>query len=153
MLPVTASVRVKRPRAAVRELVADLSRRPEYLDHFLVDWTITSDTPRGAGASARLEAKGGGEGATLEVAITEVTPERIVERVRSGRRLRRRWHLVYAFDEVAAGVTQLSFELELVECSLLDRATWPLTRSHLERQYGGAMLRLKALLEGAPRAP
>lgn len=150
MQPVTASVRIKRPRAAVRELIADLSRGPEYLDHFLVDWTITSETPRGVGASARLLAKGGGEGATLELQTTDVTPERVVGRVRSGRRLRRVWRLAYAFEEVSADATQVALTLELLECSALDRATWPLTRSHLDRQYARAMLRMKALLEGTP---
>lgn len=153
MEPVTASVRIKRPRAAVRELVADLSRRPEYLDHFLVDWAITSETPSGVGATARSLAKGGGADATLEIAITELTPERVVERVHSGRRMRRLWRLVYAFEEVSADVTQLAFTLELLECSTVDRATWALTRSHLERQYARAMLRLKAMLEGLAPVP
>ena len=151
MEPVTASVRIRRPRAAVGELVCDLARRPEYLDHLLVDWTITSDVSHGVGASARLLAKGGGADAALEVEITEVTPERIVERARSGRRLRRRWRLVYTLDEVAADVTQVTFTLELLEGSIVDQVTWPLTRSHLDRQYARAMLRLKALLEGLPQ--
>ena len=152
MEPVTASVRIKRPRAAVRELIEDLARRSEYLDHFLVDWTITSDVSQGVGASARLLAKGGGTAdAALEIETTEITPERIVEQVRSGRRLRRRWRLVYALDEVSADVTQVTFTLELLEGSIVDQVTWPLTRSHLDRQYARAMLRLKALLEGLPQ--
>ena len=150
MEPVTASVRIRRPRAAVQALVADLSRRPEYLDHFLVDWTITSESPRGAGAAGRLRAKGGGSDADLEIEMADVTPERIVEHVRSGRRGRRQWLLVYAFEEVSADVTQVTFTLELVQCSVIDSVTWPLTRSHLERQYAQGMLRLKGLLEGSP---
>ena len=79
---------------------------------------------RGVGASARLPAKGGGGGATLELATTEITPERVVGRVRSGRRMRRHWRLTYAFEEVSADATQVALTLELLECSTLDRATW-----------------------------
>jgi hypothetical protein len=153
MEPATASVRIKRSRAAVGEMLADLSRRPEYLDHFLVDWTITSDHAQGPGAAARLRAKGGGADAALEFVVAEVTPERIVEKARSGRRLRRDWLLVYELEEVAPDVTQVTFTLELLKGSMLDQATWSLTRTHLERQYARAMLRLKALLEGLPPVP
>ena len=61
--------------------------------------------------------------------------------------MRRLWRLAYAFEEVSADATQVAFTLELLECSTLDRATWPLTRSHLDRQYARAMLRMKALLK------
>ena len=81
MQPATASVRIRRPRAVVGAFVADLSRHEAYLDHFLVDWTITSDDPTGPGAAARLRAKGGGGGAEIDMEIEDVTPERS----RSGR--------------------------------------------------------------------
>ena len=35
---------------------------------------------------------------------------------------------------------------------IIDQVTWALPRSHLERQYGQGMLRLKGLLEGDPPA-
>ena len=60
--------------------------------------------------------------------------------------------LVYAFDDVADGATQVTFTLALLKGSIVDQATWALPRSHLERQYAQAMLRLKGLLEGDPRA-
>jgi len=150
--PATASVRVRRPRAAVAELLADLARRPQFLDHFLVDWEVDVERSRGAGAQARLRAKGGGGDDRIELVVDDVTPERIVEHARSGRRLRRRWRLTYALEEVSANATQVRFELELLDGSIVDRATWSLTRTHLQRQYAQGMLRLKGVLEGDPRA-
>jgi hypothetical protein len=151
MEPATASVRIKRPRAEVSALIADLSRHPEFVDHFLVDWTLTSDDSRGAGATAMLRAKGGGGADEIEIEIASASPDAIVIESRSGRRRKRRMRLVYALADVAEGVTQVTFTLELLGGSIVDQATWPLPRAHLERQYGQAMLRLKGLLEGAPR--
>ncbi len=152
MQPATASVRIRRPRAAVHALIADLSRHEEYLDHFLVDWTITSDSARGPGATGRVRAKGGGGDAEIEFELVAMTDEQITIESRSGRRGGRRMRLVYALDDVAGGATQVTFTLELVQGSVIDQVTWALPRSHLERQYAQAMLRLKGLLEGDPRA-
>jgi hypothetical protein len=146
--PATASVQIKRPLPVVHAVLSDLSRHHSYLDHFLVDWTITSDAPRGAGAAARLRAAGGGAHDIVEIEMTEATAERIVMHARGGRGLRRRMRLTYTLAEVAGASTQVSFELELLAGSAIDRATWSLTRTHLERQYGRGMLRLKGLLEG-----
>jgi hypothetical protein len=150
MAPATASVRIKRTRAAVHALLEDLSRHVEYVDHFLVDWTITSEDPRGAGATARLRAKGGGRDDEIVIAITDVTADAIVIQTRSGRLRGRRMRLVYALDEVAEDATQVTCTLELIAGSVVDRATWSLPRAHLERQYTQALLRLKGLLEGEP---
>ena len=152
MQPATASVRIKRPRADVHALLADLARHREYLDHFLVDWTITSDGSRGVGATGTVRAKGGGSDDEIAFAVTAAGDEAIVIESRSGRRQRRRMRLVYALADVSEGVTQVSFTLELLEGSIVDQVTWSLPRAHLERQYGQAMLRLKGLLEGEPRA-
>ena len=148
----TASVRIKRPRAAVHALVADLSRHEEYLDHFLVDWEMTSDVASGPGAAARLRAKGGGGDASIEIEIVSTTADRIVIETRSGRRASRRMRLVYELADVPDGATQVTFTLDLVKGSIVDQATWAIPRSHLERQYAQAMLRLKGLLEGGARS-
>jgi len=60
--------------------------------------------------------------------------------------------LVYALEDVGDGATQVTFTLRLLEGSVIDRVTWSLPRSHLERQYGQAMVRLKGLLEGGGAA-
>jgi hypothetical protein len=151
MQPARASVRIKRPRAEVQALLADLSRHPEFVDHFLVDWTITSDDSRGTGAAASVRAKGGGSDDEIAIEIMSADADAIVVGSRSGRRGRRRMRLVYVLADVAEGVTQVTFTLELLGGSIVDRATWSLPRAHLERQYGQAMLRLKGLLEGGSR--
>jgi hypothetical protein len=147
MQPATASVRIMRPRAVVYELLADISRHTEFLDHLVVDWTVTSDEPRGVGASAQLRWKDRHGPREIAIVVTEVTPERIVEESRGGRGMRRRMRLTYAVDEASDAATQVTVTLELLEGSIVDRATWPLTRTHLERRYGQAMLRLKRILE------
>jgi len=144
----TASVRIQRPRAAVHALVIDLARRPEFLDHFLEGWEVTSAASRGAGATARLRAKGGGGDDELELVLLDPAPQRVTEEARGGRGGRRLWRMAYELAEVSAAATQVTFTIDLVECSALDRAAWPLMKSHLERQYGQAMLRLKRVLEG-----
>jgi hypothetical protein len=153
MQSATASVRIKRPRAAVHALIADLSRHEAYLDHFLVDWEMTSEVTSGPGAAARLRAKGGGGDASIEIEIVSITAGRIVIETRSGRRAGRRMRLVYELADVADGATQVTFTLDLVKGSIVDQATWAIPRSHLERQYAQAMLRLKGLLEGGARGP
>lgn len=148
MEPAQASVRIRRPPAVVHELVDDLARHASYLDHFLVDWTITSPASRGVGAAARLRAKGGGRDDEIAIAITDVRDGAIAIETRSGRRERRRMRLVYAVRAAPGAATQVTATVELVEGSLVDRLTWSIARTHLERQYARGMLRLKALLEG-----
>jgi hypothetical protein len=150
MQPATASVRIKRPRAAVYELVADMSRHAEFLDHFLVDWAMTSESSRGAGATGRVRAKGGGSDDEVEFEIVAADADAVVIDSSSGRRGGRRMRIVYALDAVDAVTTQVRFSLELLRGSIVDRATWSLPRAHLERQYSRGMLRLKGLLEGDP---
>ena len=157
MKPATATVRIKRPPAQVREVIADLARHQEYLDHFLVDWEITSETSRGAGATARTRAKGGGSDDIIEASITSATDDEIVLESRSGRNGSRRMRFVYKLDEPdppepPGTATQVRFTLELIKGSVIDQATWALPRSHLERMYGQALLRLKGLVEGEPRS-
>ena len=151
MQPAIASVRIRRPRPVVHALLADLSRHQEYLDHFLVDWHMTSDVKTGPGAAARLRAKGGGGDAEIEIEIIAMTDEQIVIETRSGRRGGRQMRLVYALEDVADGATQVTVTLTLLKGSVIDQVTWAIPRSHLERQYAQAMLRLKGLLEGDPR--
>ena len=131
-------------------MLADVARRPEFLDHFLEDWTVTSPSSRGAGATARLHAKGGGADGALELEVVEVSPQLIAESARGGRAGRRHWHLTYELAELPGDATQVQFAVELRECSWLDRLAWPSMRTHLERQYGQALLRLKGVLEREP---
>jgi hypothetical protein len=148
MRSATASVRIQRPRAIVHARLGDVARRPEFVDHFLADWTVTHPgDATGAGARVRLRAKGGGADDELELEIVEVTPSRIAETARGGKGGQRLWRLSYDLEELSGGATQVHFCVELQQCSTLDRLSWPLMRSHLERQYGQALLRLKRLLE------
>jgi hypothetical protein len=151
MQPATVSVRIQRPQAAVQHLLLDLDSHAEFLDHLVTDWTPTSESSRGVGASARMRWKDHGRHGEIAIAVTEVTADRIVEVTRGGRAMKRRMQVTYAIEPVGDSATQVSTTLELLQGSALDRAIWPLTRTHLERAYAQAMLRLKATLEGSRR--
>jgi hypothetical protein len=153
MQPATTSVRIQRPHGDVQELLLDLSSHAQFLDHLVTGWTPTSDSSRGVGASATLRWKDHGRHGEIAIVVTEVAPDRIVEETRGGRGMKRRMRVTYAIEPVGDGATQVTTTLELLEGSAVDRATWPLTKTHLERAYAQAMLRLKKLLEGAPDRP
>jgi len=150
MHPAQASVRILRPHGEVAQRLADLSSHAEILDHLVTDWTPTSASSRGVGASATMRWKDGARQGEIAIVVTHVEPDRIVEETRGGRGMRRRMQVTYAMQAVSDDATQVTATLELLEGSALDRATWPLTRTHLERAYAQAMLRLKAMLEGQP---
>lgn len=152
MQPATASVRIQRPHTEAHAMLADLSSHAEFLDHMVTGWTATSESSRGIGASATMSWKDGAGHGEIAITVVEVAPGRIVEETRGGRGMRRRMVVTHAVEAVSDAATQVTTTLELLEGSAVDRATWPLTRTHLERAYGQAMLRLKGMLEGEPGA-
>jgi hypothetical protein len=153
MQPATTSVRIQRPHGDVQELLLDLSTHARFLDHLVTDWTPTSDSSRGVGATATMRWRDQARHGEIAIVVTEVTPERIVEETSGGRGMKRRMRVTYAIEPVSDSATQVTTSLELLEGSAVDRASWPLTKTHLERAYAQAMLRLKAMLEAAPHRP
>ena len=150
MQPATTSVRIHRPHGAVQELLLDLSSHAKFLDHLVTDWTPTSESSRGVGATATMRWRDQNRHGEIAIVVTEVTPERIVEETSGGRGMKRRMRVTYAIEPVSDNATQVTASLELLEGSAVDRATWPLTKTHLERAYAQALLRLKAMLESRP---
>jgi hypothetical protein len=132
----TVSTVVDRPREEVHALVADLPAHRQWTDHFLVDWEIEGDV-------ARLTAKGGG--GRGEARIVSVSDERIVEEIRSGKRLLRG---IYELRPVGEGRTEVRFTNETIERgNPLEALLDPLAKAYLRRNNQRAMDRLKALLE------
>ena len=86
MDPVTVSTTIDRPREEVFAYLLDVANRPEYTDHYLVDWRLTREETVGRGAGARFRFK-----APLnrfnwaDITLIEVeAPRRIVEAGRGG---------------------------------------------------------------------
>jgi uncharacterized protein YndB with AHSA1/START domain len=133
---VSVSTTIERPRDEVYALVSDLAAHRQWTDHFLVDWEIEGDV-------ARMRAKGGG--GRGEARIVESTPERIVEEVRSGKRLVRG---TYELREAGPSRTDVTFTNQSVERGTrLDVLFDPIAKTYLKRNNQKAMDRLKALME------
>jgi uncharacterized protein YndB with AHSA1/START domain len=151
MKPVTVTTTIARPREEVYALLEDISAHEAFTDHFMVDWRLTRDDPRGVGAGVRVKGKSPPH-AEMEITVVEATPpERIVEQGRSGKGMRRRTSGTYVLTPTPDGGTTVRFTLELEPAGLGDRLGAPLIRAYLQRQNARAMERLRALMEGGDR--
>ena len=61
MRPVSATVSIDAPRERVFDFLCDLSARPAFCDHFLVDYRLERLDPVGVGAAARFRLRHSGE--------------------------------------------------------------------------------------------
>lgn len=146
MKPVTVSTTIDRPREEVYDLLDDISRHEAFTDHFLVDWRLTRDDPRGAGAGVRVKGTMGPHRETV-ITVVESTPERLVEQGRSGKDLKRRTTGTYTLAPTKDGGTDVTFTLEIEPAGIGDRLQGPMMRAYLRRQNARAMERLRELME------
>jgi uncharacterized protein YndB with AHSA1/START domain len=102
MRPVTIHTTISAPREEIFDLVADLSMRPAWGDHYLGDYRLARANPRGEGAAARfrLNLPFAHEWGQLEIKKAD-RPRRIVEEGGFGRLGRSR--LVSVYDFIPAG--------------------------------------------------
>jgi uncharacterized protein YndB with AHSA1/START domain len=148
MASVTVSTHVDRSRADVFGYLDDLTRHEAFTDHFLVDWTISSPSSVGVGASARMRAKGAGRQPWLEITVVEsVRPQYTLEHGRGGKQGRLQTTGRYDLHEASGGGTTVSFTNTFAPAGLAERLQAPLARAYLRRQNARALARLKALLE------
>ena len=54
MNPVRVSTSIAKPRDEVWEYIVDIANMAEFTDHFLSEWHLTRENPRGQGAGARF---------------------------------------------------------------------------------------------------
>jgi len=146
MKPVTVSTTINRPRDEVYELLDDISAHEAFTDHFLVDWRLTRDDPRGVGAGIRVKGTVGPHRETV-ITVVESTPDRIVEQGRSGKDLKRRTTGTYTLAATGTGGTDVTFTLEIEPAGLGDRLQGPMMRAYLRKQNARAMERLRELME------
>jgi uncharacterized protein YndB with AHSA1/START domain len=87
MDPITASVKIDRPREEVFDYLADIANHQEFSDHYLKEWRLTRVDSYGRGAGARfkidapLDRFGWGDMTFIEVQ----RPYKIVAAGRSGK--------------------------------------------------------------------
>jgi uncharacterized protein YndB with AHSA1/START domain len=148
--PVTVSIVVSAPRERVFDYLQDIANRPEFTDHYLVDWHLTRIDSIGRGAGARFRIKAPRNRFSWgDVTFTEVErPHRIVEVGRTGKNNRIRTLGVYDLAPAAAGTTRVRFTLETIPATLSDRLMEGLgARSWLRRKNERSLHRLRAVFE------
>jgi uncharacterized protein YndB with AHSA1/START domain len=150
MDPLTVSIVIDAPREQVFDYLQDIANRPEFTDHYLVDWHLTriDSVGRGAGARFRVKAPANRFG-WADVTFAEVErPYRIVEAGRTGKSNRVRTLGVYELAQSAGGTTRVRFTLETQPATLADRIVEGLgARGWLKRQNARAMRRLREVME------
>ena len=149
MDPVTVSTRIERPREEIFAYLSDISRHPEFTDHFLVDWRLTREDPVGRGAGARFRVKRRLQRFTrADATLVELDePRRIVEAGRSGKFNRVRTRGIYDLEPRSGG-TEVSYTMATRPVTISDRILDALgTRGFFKRRYGKALRRLRSILE------
>jgi hypothetical protein len=142
---VTVSEAVAKPRQEVYDFLDVLGNHEAFLDHFLVDWSV-SGPRRGVGAKAEARANAPMSQDWTEFEVVEAeAPSRIVEEgVGAGGKRHTRG--TYRLEELPGGQTEVSFELEWLKASRAERICPPLMRAFVRRPNAKAMRRLAKLL-------
>ena len=147
MPDVTVSTVISAPREAVFDLVADLSARPAFADHYMKDFRLARANPRGRGAAARFLLRRRIFKDYVEISISECErPSRITEEGRVGRRGRSRLNTVYDFAEESGG-TRVEVTISSEPKTGIDRLRQRALPGWIKRQSGRALKRLREIFE------
>lgn len=147
MKPIAVSIRVERQREEVFAFLDVLANHRQFTDHMLIDWSFDGP-PAGAGAQARMRAKGPGHQCMKLVVLESVPPVTTVEET-VGAGGRRRTRGTYTLDALPDGATLVRFELEYLEVPRSERLRGPLIRAYMKRANAKAMQRLQRELDGS----
>ena len=151
MDPVTASVKIGRPREEVFEYLADIANHQEFSDHYLKDWHLTRVDSYGRGAGARfkidapLDRFGWGDMTFIEVE----RPHRIVAAGRAGKFNRNKTWTEWTLDPKGANSTRVEVTSESEPALPTDRLMETLTRRRgwFKRGLKRSLTRLQSILE------
>ncbi|MEX2194640.1 MAG: SRPBCC family protein [Thermoleophilaceae bacterium] len=154
MRPVTVHAVISAPREEIFDLIADLSRRPAWTDHWLRDFRLARANPVGLGAAARffvhppLRPR-----VWAEISIAEADrPRRLVEEGRTGRIGRSRLAAVYELSSAGPGATRVSLTTWTEPGHPMDALKEAIgVRGWLRRQSKTALGRLRAVFENPPK--
>ena len=150
MRPVSATISIDAPRERVFDLLIDLSARPAFCDHFLVEYRLERLDPVGVGAAARFRLRHSGE--WMDTAIERGRAPVPDPRTGPGRALERvPAHTVW---ELAEGASPESTELTVTfwtePAKLFDGLREIAGSSrYFRRDLQRALGRLRAIVEGA----
>ena len=149
MDPVTVSVLIAKPPEEVFDYLADVANHPEFSDHFLKSFRLTSEESYGAGAGARFKVEkrrnrfGWGDFTFIEVE----PPRRIVAVGRAGKYNRVKTYYEWIVSP-AGGGTKVEFTAESEPAQPSDRLFDPLGGGRwFRRKANKALRRLQSILE------
>jgi len=150
MQPVQLETTIDRPLAEVYAYLSDISLWPEWTDHFLVHWHLTSEETVGSGAGARFRVhRKLDRFSWADLSFHETSPRgRILARGRMGKFNRNRWIVLVELDEEGSG-TRVRLVVETAPKLPTDRVFEALTftKAYHRRRWGKAMRRLRSILE------
>jgi hypothetical protein len=143
--PVTVSIDVPQPRAAVFAYLDVMANHEAFTDHMLTNWRV-SGPPTGIGSKATITTKMGGMSDEAEIEVFEAEEGRMIRERTVGAKGRRVSHGTYRLSDLPDGGTHIEFEFALQRVPALERPLVPLMRAMLRRGNQKAMERLAALL-------
>jgi uncharacterized protein YndB with AHSA1/START domain len=149
MGPISTEIEIDVPREQAFALLADLSERPSFTDHFLTGFHLLRIDPFGVGAGARFRAKGPLRSVWMDTAIVSMgEPFQIVEEGHGGRANRIPTHTVWELTEVGGGLTEVRVS-HWTEPGALDRGLELLSAGSYwqTRGWRQALRRLRDRLE------
>jgi uncharacterized protein YndB with AHSA1/START domain len=145
---VTVHATISAPREEVFDLVADLSLRPAWGDHYQRDYRLARANPRGEGAAARfrLNLPFAHEWAEIEIKTAD-RPRRIVEEGGLGRRGRSKLVSVYDFMPESGGTTRVELTTFSEPGAFVDRIKHVASTGRMRRWSKKGLDRLRRILE------
>jgi hypothetical protein len=151
MGPISAEIEVDASREEAFALLADLSLRPSFTDHFLTGFHLTRIDPVGVGAGARFRIEAPLRSVWTDTTIAELEePFKIVERGHCGRANRIETTTVWELTGGSGSLTKVTLSTWTVPTNPLDRGLEVLSGADFFQRRGWreALRRLRELLEG-----
>jgi uncharacterized protein YndB with AHSA1/START domain len=149
--PVTASVKIGRPREEVFAYLADIANHPEFSDHYVEQFRLTrvDSVGRGAGARFRLRTPLQRFSWSDMTFVVVEPPHRIVAVGRGGKFNRIQTTAIWTLDAGPGGGTEVEYMIESEPVFPTDRLVETLSgqRGWFKRKVRKALLRLQSILE------
>ena len=150
MGPVSAELEMDAPRERAFEAIADMARRPSFMDHFVTEFRLTRIESSGVGAGARFRFRQLLRSWWADTTIEEMeAPYRIAEQGRGGRGNRIPTHTVWEILEGTGSLTRVRVVFWTEPSNPVDRAVEKLSGAvaRQERGWREALRRLRDQLE------
>lgn len=148
-----AKITIHRTPEEIHEYLLDIASRAEFAPLIHRDLRLTRIESYGVGAGARFRLHRKLRDRYAGTTITQaVDGERILEEGSTGRGGRVGMAVEYMFEEVASGVTRVTWTFETYPLNPADRLREFGMRRQLRRQMKSSLRRLRAILEGVPGA-